>query len=278
MTGVRAASWLEKLLWTNIVMAASAVGWVVVTSRVLEIPIDLPLCLLAFCACAAFYTMDRLGEREWENDRNSMPRRTTWVMRHAAVLKLVVGAEFLVAIFALATRPVLFPVIILGAVIGLGYSVRLPSSRWPRLGFKYLPGAKAFFVAALWCVLVVVAPALSSGTLTNSALIPLMLSVGALVTVQITINDIRDMRADDLADTRTLPVLLGDRATRVLGVGFLFTATVSGAIAGSPALLVAVAYTLAALLCYSSNKDETWRPWIEGQGIPPAVAALIVTH
>ena len=81
---------MRWLLWTNTLMAGSAAGWVVVTTRTLDFPMDAGLIALAFALALAFYTRDRLDKGEHLSDLVTMPQRTAWIQHHATALKGVV--------------------------------------------------------------------------------------------------------------------------------------------------------------------------------------------
>ncbi|HHJ06279.1 MAG TPA: hypothetical protein ENK24_02135, partial [Anaerolineae bacterium] len=80
---------MRQLLWTNILIAGSAAGWVLVTLRGLALPFDWALAALAFTLTLGFYTRDRLDEQERQTDRRTMPERTAWVERHQLALQWV---------------------------------------------------------------------------------------------------------------------------------------------------------------------------------------------
>lgn len=264
---------LQWLLWTNLLMAASAAGWVVVTSHLLALPLDGLLVALAFVLAVAFYTRDRLDAAGHASDAATMPQRTAWVQRHAPALTWLVRLSFLVALPLIALRPATLPPLLAGVGFALSYTVRWLPWRGQRVGWKHLPGMKMPFVAILWAVLTVLTPAAVYGTLWEVRTGWLALLVALLIMLQILLNDLRDIKGDRAEGTLSLPVLVGEGRARRVG----YALALAGALLALPlsplALPLTALYTLVLLWGYQRPADARWRPWIEAQGV---LAALLV--
>lgn len=255
-------------------MAGSAAGWVIVTAHALAFPVDWALIGLAFSLALAFYTRDRLDERERHTDLLTMPERTLWVQRHSVALKGMVWASFAAAVVLLALRPAALPPILAGAGFALSYTVRWLPWRGRRLGWKHLPGLKMPFVAILWILITVITPAAVYGQVWRANTWLLAAAVCALIMVQILLNDLRDVTGDRLSGTLSLPALVGEAAARRIGYGLTLAAALLALFFASASLLLAALYSAFLVWRYRRDDDILWRSWIEAQGLMAGLVSL----
>ena len=263
------------IIWTNLLMAASAAGWVIVTINVLDLPFDWLLIALAFFLALSFYIRDRLDQKEQRADQISMPERTAWIRRHAKLLRLMTWVGFAGAIVIVAMRPVSAIPLLAGLGFALTYTVRWLPWRGQRVGWKHLPALKMPFVAILWAITTVMGPATVYGQVWHGKTWRLAAAVCLLIMVQILLNDLRDLAGDRVGGTQSLPVMIGDQASRWVG---LVMAVASIAVIWPHAVLVfslTAVYSLLLIWRYEREHDARWRAWIEGQGIVAAVVSIL---
>ena len=255
-------------------MAGSAAGWVVVTLATLALPLDWALIGLAFLLALAFYTRDRLDEKERQADRLTMPERTAWVQRYEVVLQGLVWASFFGALLLLAFRPAALLPLLAGLGFALSYTVRWFPWRGARLGWKHLPGMKMPFVAALWTLTTVITPAAVYDQLWRKETWLLVVAVWAFIMAQILLNDLRDIAGDQLSGVTSLPVLVGETKARRIGQILTWAAAwLMFPLNPLPFLGVAI-YSGFLLWRYRRERDARWRPWIEAQGLIAALCNL----
>ena len=255
-------------------MAGSAAGWVIVTTRTLDFPMDAALIALAFALALAFYARDRLDKSELPFDLVTMPQRTAWIQRHASTFKGVVWCGSFSAAALLVVRPAALPPILAGLGFALSYTVRWLPWQGRRVGWKHLPGLKMPFVAILWTLLTVLTPAAVHGKVWQRDTWLLAAAVCALIMVQILVNDLRDAEGDHASGTASLPVLIGEPAARRVGYALVAAgALLALPISPFPFLLTAF-YSALLIRRYRRESDARWRGWIEGQGLVAALAAL----
>jgi 4-hydroxybenzoate polyprenyltransferase len=265
------------LIWSNILIAGSAAGWMLVTLRTLSMPLDLALVALAFVLALVFYTRDRLDASGRASDRMAMPERTDWVQRHTPAFKAIMWIGAIGALGLLALRSKAMPPLLIGLGFALTYTLRWLPWRGRRVGWKHLPGMKMPFVATLWTLVVVVMPAAVYGMIGQGATWLLAAAVCALIMVQILLNDLRDIEADRAAGTFSLPVLIGDRNARRVGLMLVIAgALIPVSLFPFPFLLSGL-YSAILLWRYRREHDTQWRGWIEGQGWVAGLAALVST-
>jgi 4-hydroxybenzoate polyprenyltransferase len=263
------------LLWSNLLMAGCAAGWAIVTLRALALPADGVLIVLAFVLAVAFYNRDRLDKAEQATDRATMPQRTAWMQRHALVLRSVVWLSLFVAVLLLIARPAALPPILIGLGFALTYTLRWLPWRGRRVGWKHLPGFKMPFVAGLWTLLTVMAPAAAYGRVWARDTWLLAAAVCALIMLQILLNDLRDVAGDRASGTASLPVLLGESAARRVGYALAVAATLLALPVSPLPFLLTALYSSFLLWRYRREQDTCWRWWIEVQGLIAALAALV---
>ncbi len=258
---------MQWFLWANILIAGSAAAWVIIALRVLVLPFDWLLILLAFVLALGFYTRDRLDVQEHQTDQFTMPERTAWVKQHTKTLKGVVWATFLGAIMLITIRPAVLLPLAAGLGFALSYTLRWLPWRGGRVGWKHLPGIKMPFVAILWTLTTVIIPATAYNYLWYVDTWLLAGVVCTLIMIQILLNDLRDIEGDRTNGVESLPVLIGEEPARRVGYGLALIATIL-AIPVSPLLILLTALYSAFLLWrYQQENDAYWRVWIEGQGV-----------
>ena len=265
----------RALSWTNILIASSAAGWVVVTLRALALPMDFSLIALGFVLALVFYTRDRLDEQEHRTDLATMPERTAWVQQHTPLLKRVIWVGSFGAVSLLALRPTAVLPLLAGLGFALTYTVRWLPWQGRRAGWKHLPGMKMPFVAFLWVLVVVITPAASYGRVWQRDTWLLACAVCALIMVQILLNDLRDVDGDRMSGTLSLPVVLGEPAARRVGfILALIGALLPLSMVPLPFLLTGL-YSAFIVWRYRRERDSEWRGWIEGHGLVAGLAALM---
>ncbi len=245
-----------------------------VTLRTLALPVDWALIGLSFGLALAFYTRDRLDERERHSDLLTMPERTIWVQRHALALQRVVWGSFLGSAILVLIRPAALPPILVGLGFALSYTVRWLPWHGRRLGWKHLPGLKMPYVAVLWVLITVITPAAVYGQVWRASTWMLAAAVCALVMVQILLNDLRDMAGDRLSGTESLPALVGDPAARRIGYTLTLVAALLTLWLAPTFFVLAALYTAFLVWRYRPECDARWRGWIEAQGLMAALVSL----
>ncbi len=216
--------------------AVVALIWSLSVEIILDLPGDLAVQGLIFMLTFIFYNRDRLTASPSLDDEINMGDRTRWIARYQRGLKGVVRAAIVCAAVLLVVRPDAILPIMLGLGFALLYSVRcLPSGLAP----KQLPGLKAPYVAMLWSLLVVGIPNAVEGEGWNEPVYMTMGFVFFYSVAVITVNDIRDIVGDQVASTRSLAVILGERWAHALCIGCVSLAACIGLALDSIGLVVA---------------------------------------
>lgn len=221
-TGPAALFWkgLAFLVRSNLLTGLSALGLAALSLRwqgfgpafaLLAVP---PLYLFAVHVLNNF-SESRAQEINEPAQRLFMQRHRRWLMPLSwAALALACGFAFLASPWAgLLTLS--------ATVLGLLYQVRLP---FARLRLAAIPGSKDLFTAAAWAVFIGWVPALiAEGELSHGALLASGVVFGVLL-VRALAYDVKDLQGDRMVGKETLPIYLGQRASRVLG-GVLLAAS-----------------------------------------------------
>jgi 4-hydroxy-3-methylbut-2-enyl diphosphate reductase len=147
------------------------------------------------------------------------PAQRLFMLRHRRwLLPLSWAALALAAAIAALASPWVGLLTLSATVLGLLYQVRLPIAR---LRLAAIPGSKDLFTAAAWAVFTGWVPSLVA----DGALSPRALFVSGVVFAVILVRalayDLRDLQGDRMVGKETLPIYLGQRASRVLAGGLL---------------------------------------------------------
>jgi hypothetical protein len=264
------------LVWGNILMALSAAGWVVVTWNHLGLPPDPVLAVLAFALAIVFYTRDRLEPDERAADRLTFPRRVEWIERHRHLLLLWIALALAVALYCIWMRPLAILPLLAGVGFALTYTLRWIPWRGQRWSWKQIPGLKLPYVALLWTILTVFTPVTVYGYRWNHLrLWQVAIAVFLLIGCQILLNDIRDREGDANNKVYTLPVLMGERWARIIGMGAVGGAAILGFVMEQPSIPGVALYTAILFIGYRYDRDSQWRPFIEIQGAVAVVLTIV---
>lgn len=263
--------WVQELynglIWGNVFMALSAVGWILVTWNYLALPYDPIIAILGFALAILFYTRDRLDPQELSTDIFTFIERTQWVQRYRRWLYGSMAVAAGVALYCIYLRPTTWLPLLAGVGFALTYTLRWIPYKGERWSWKQIPGLKTPYVALLWTILTVFTPAAGYGLLGEWRIWQVAVAVFALIFCQILLNDLRDINGDMENKVYSLPVLMGDLESRRLGIEVLaFPGLIAFAL-WHPAFFLSSLYTMALLILYRRKTDPLWRPFIELQGL-----------
>ena len=261
-------SWL---LYSNIFLAATAVGWSLSIGSLIQQQPDPLVLMLIFAMTFLMYNRDRIRDSSNEDDQVNMQERSRWVANHQQLLRfLMIGATVIVGAI-LFLRPAAIPLILSGIGFALVYSTKiLPGGKAP----KQLPALKIPYVAILWAVLTVGIPQSVVGIwnwragLATTALL-------CFVSAFINLNDIRDIQGDRLVGTKTLAVIWGEKIARLISI---LLAGIGGYVAielHSLGFFLVACYIVILILIYRKPADRVFRWLIEGSGI---ISYLVVFY
>jgi 4-hydroxy-3-methylbut-2-enyl diphosphate reductase len=221
-TGPLGALWkgLAFLVRSNLLTGLSALGLTLLSLRwqgyapafaLLAVP---PLYLFAVHVLNSF-SESRAQEVNEPAQRLFMQRHRRWL------LPLSWAALALATALAALASPWVGLLTLSATVLGLLYQVRLPIAR---LRLAAIPGSKDLFTAAAWAVFTGWVPSLvADGALSHRALFVSGV-VFAVILVRALAYDLRDLQGDRMVGKETLPIYLGQQASRVLAGGLLAAA------------------------------------------------------
>lgn len=132
--------------------------------------------------------------------------------------------------------------------LGLLYSVRIIPEGWLkviRVGkLKDIPASKTIFIAGAWGAVAALLPALRSGWQVGWSTIAALTVIFFLVFVRSALFDLLDVHGDRLVGKETIPVVLGEKGTRVLLVWQALLAALVLALAPSLGLSTGFGYLM----------------------------------
>ncbi|MFJ2905818.1 MULTISPECIES: UbiA family prenyltransferase [unclassified Streptomyces] len=253
---------LTFLAWANVTIGATAAAMTWITSLALHRPADPLIGLFVFCFIAALHTRDRL-----QSAGDGTSERSAWMARHARRLTRWAGVCVAVLLALVVARPWCGAALATAGAMSWFYATPLLRWRGRRLAPRQLPGLKLPFVMTVWVVVGVLLPAAQQHRLPDPRTWYLALSVLLIGGVTTLLNDLRDLDADRRDGTRTLPVLLGERRTRLLA----YTMAACGVLVGQLVLPVPITlwalYNVTILALYRPRPGVHPRPWADAQGL-----------
>lgn len=264
---------MRWLIWGNLLMASSAAGWTIITLHLLHLPTDYVLIALSFSLALTFYLRDRLDVTEQASDQHALPERTTWLQANSTQLHTLFYATIALTIGLIIVRPQVIYPLLFGVGFALTYTVRWLPWQGQRYGWKHLPACKMPFVAWLWVLTTVLTPAAVYQRLPQADTWLLAGAIFCFIMIQILLNDLRDMKADRVSNTLSLPVLVGPHWAKRIGYMIVGLALLSISPIAIFSFLPIVLFNLYLLWVYQVHSDRKWRPFIEAQCF---IAALIV--
>lgn len=203
---------IESLLHTLSLYGASGIaafGWAV--CRLLDWSVE-PWLPLWFCSALLIYNADRLQPDP--ADLLNIPLRAAASARWRGVSRAVfAGAAVFLLVWPLLLRDWLtLGLVLTGALVCLNYSIPLLGFRW-----KDVPLLKTFFAPTIVTAAILGLPWLHLGPATDAATFALTaLRAWSFLLFNMVLCDLRDLAGDRACGIRSLPVVLGEKATRWL--------------------------------------------------------------
>jgi len=204
---------LRFLIESNIFIALAAVSLALATSAELRIPLQFHAYLMVIFLATLFdYNLHRFIEVSNEPEAAGS-EKLRWSTENRALLKFLIlsSATGLIISLFYIRKEILF-VLAPMAVLSFFYSIRFPGQQKNAFRLFRIPGIKTFLIALVWSSATVVIPFLQSGY--SSGFTPVMLIFSERFTFIFAIAipfDIRDMKPDEQAGIRTIPVTFGEK-------------------------------------------------------------------
>ena len=191
-------------------LGAVALAWGTCVQMKLDCPLR-PLLILMFTGTFLGYNFHRMAIILHINFKSLV--REMWLFTGVALCAVLLSS----VIFKLHrfTLLMLLPL----ALATLLYT--LPTRKMPRwLLIRRFPFAKVFLVSGVWALVTVLIPALESNLAPDKGLLLFGLAARFTFFVALTLPfDVRDRQRDALDGIKTLPVLMGERASYTLALG-----------------------------------------------------------
>jgi 4-hydroxy-3-methylbut-2-enyl diphosphate reductase len=208
----------RTLLLTNLYVALGAGCLTYACTTLLGIEKALPHILIAFLYVLSMHTFNNLIGKK--SDHYNDPDRALFYDKHMitlAAIGLLSGAAGLAIAITMGTAPFLFLLVV--SIMGLFYNIPLVPRSFSAFRYRRIsdmPGSKSILIVVAWGIVTSVFPALSvTGQMTFNTFLVFLWAVG-VVFVRTTYFDILDMQGDRVVGTKTIPILAGERRTKLL--------------------------------------------------------------
>lgn len=219
---------------------------------------DLSYLVFVFCSTFVFYNGQRIFLSKNYNKEISSERHR-WIAAHLKILAVLCIVAFVAAIpVVLRWEWNMVFVFALFCLLASLYFI-------PQVNFRAIPGLKAAYISLIWVFSTVVFPLMLAG---NSDIISVLRSFHLFTVCQrflfilplCIVFNIRDMEYDKSTGVKTLPLILGINATKIicLVLLFLFCGFVPYPDSSNGIALIASAIITAVLILFASQKRNEY--------------------
>lgn len=213
---------LNLLVYSNLFIACCAVAQTTLTYRLLDLAYRLDILVLVGASTMVFYSTPQV----LHGRAAPTTAKLRWSQQNRPLFLTLVAVATALSITMLLQLQI--PGIMGCALVGIvamAYYTPLLRRKGRREGLRGLYGAKVFYIALVWGLVCVGLPALvayATGLLVEEAALVQQSACVVVFVLAITIPfDIRDQQSDRRYGLRTLPVLVGIKRSRYLGVVLL---------------------------------------------------------
>lgn len=213
---------LNLLVYSNLFIACCAVAQTTLTYRLLDLAYRLDILVLVGASTMVFYSTPQV----LHGRAAPTTAKLRWSQQNRPLFLTLVAVATALSITMLLQLQI--PGIMGCALVGIvamAYYTPLLRRKGRREGLRGLYGAKVFYIALVWGLVCVGLPALvayATGLLVEQAALVQQSACVVVFVLAITIPfDIRDQQSDRRYGLRTLPVLVGIKRSRYLGVVLL---------------------------------------------------------
>ena len=200
---------------TDIYSAIGAGCLALVSMLLQELRISLVNILIAAFFVFGMHTLNRLRNRQFGRIAGSFRDET--YMRHRGVYLTVALVSLFLALVLSSTIGFasLFCLLII-SFFGALYDLKILPFSWKVTRLRDIPGSKNIFMAVAWAVVAAMIPAITVDLRATSGMVISFLLVFSIVFVKSTLSDMVDVQSDRLVGRETIPVIIGERITRML--------------------------------------------------------------
>jgi 4-hydroxybenzoate polyprenyltransferase len=211
----------DIVFYSNLWISLGAGSMVWETYILLGLPVDFFYVLFAFCATWAIYNLDRLVALSRLSKTGNV--RHGWIVENRFLMIVSVAActlFLIISIFYLPLKIILFLVHL--GVISVAYSIPVITHKSSKRSLRSFNGLKIFLIAYVWLASTVALPALAAGySLLNWKIISIGIRRGLFIFAITVPFDIRDLRSDRDVNLKTIPAIIGVKASQWLALSCL---------------------------------------------------------
>ncbi|RJP81122.1 MAG: 4-hydroxy-3-methylbut-2-enyl diphosphate reductase [Desulfobacteraceae bacterium] len=254
----------QALFYTNLYVAIGASCLTYTSTSLQGVENNASYIFISFLYVLSMHTLNNLIGRK--SDQFNDPARAYFYEKHKfhlALLACLAGGTGLITACVMGMMP--FLLLTTMSIMGLLYNIKLIPDRFrlfPYHRISEVPGSKTILIVLAWGIVTSVFPALSeNGRITVLSGFVFFWTIG-IVFVRTAFFDILAMQGDRIAGTKTLPIIIGEKKTRVLlrrtlmgSVFFLFAAGLWGSVF-SLAISLCLIPALMWFLLYSNKNME----------------------
>ncbi len=218
---------------TDIYSAAGA-GCLSFAAMLLQgLPVNPLLILTASLYVYAMHVLNRFINRKTSSI--SSFREESYLLHEKIYVTLAVFSMILALGASFAAGPAPFILLFVISLSGVLYDTRILPQGWRFQSLKHIPGSKNVATAIAWAAVTALLPWIEAGPTPTPGVVIAFLFIAGIVFTRSALSDILDIQSDRLIGRETLPVLIGERKTRIIlqGIsGLLFVMLLAAPPAG----------------------------------------------
>ncbi len=214
---------LDYLIYSNLFIACAAMAQGALTYLLLHSSINYEIIVLLFFCCLFTYNLASIKNIDSGNEQ-TLNSRERWISKHYPVVYtlLLISALAIVLFTLLVSLESIVVLFILGTLSVL-YNIPIPIPGKRKIILRKISGLKLFLIAFVWSGSCVLIPYFESDAVLSLKNISILFIKRFLFITAITIPfDIRDIYNDYKNDVKTLPLLIGKKASYLFCLILIF--------------------------------------------------------
>lgn len=265
---------IKWLVYSNVWVSANVVALYTFITMVTTIPFSSPYALLVFFSTLFAYNFQRLLKTSGSASNPKFSDRHDWI-EDKQLLIMVLSVIGFVGMSVLALYELPFE-LLLSSIPALIIVVFYTRRNDELKALRNLPFLKIFLISIVWLFVVLIIPVLLNMGKLSDVPKDLFMITFLYVFLLCIPFDIRDV-AVDRGRLKTIPIVLGIRGSKVLGVILMLIIALMSYFGGySGMILVSISVIPSIIFSNESRRELFYSGWIEGQFVILLLLQILV--
>jgi 4-hydroxybenzoate polyprenyltransferase len=207
---------IDFFIFSNLFIAVCAAAQGLLTYLLINAPAQTPVITLLFFSTLLTYNLSAFLFPVHEEQAH-ISARNKWISRHKILIRIIVLVSLVcVTLSALELNTFTLIILVFIGLLSFFYSFPLFDYKQKKVNLRNITGIKLFLIGFIWAVSCVVVPILESNVPISVQDILILFVKRFLFVVALTIPfDIRDIYNDREAELKTIPVMIGEKFSKI---------------------------------------------------------------